>query len=229
MKVAKFDPEKDPSALHIAVNGDRDIFRAQLDSIHAVAKSWREIQREKVLRELEQKAGGLPDSWDILSDLRDAVRPIFAGSTDNLELLYLVATTRLFPRISSVAVKGPSAGGKSYMVDVVLSLLPEAAYVQMTTMSDKALIYLDDDLGHRMLVLAEAAETEQQEMQNYLIRSLLSEGRIVHHTVERREGEHVGVKFVKEARLISRPASCGSSSEHRAQRSGPLSMPAGSR
>ena len=198
LKIADFDPDKDPSALHIAVNGDRDAFSARLGSIHAVAKSWPEVERERALTKLRKKAGSLPDSPDILSDLRRAVRPVFAGDTSNVELLYLAATTRLFVKISSVALKGPSAGGKSYTVDTILSLLPDSAYVLMTSMSDKALIYLEDDLSHRMLVMAEAAGTEQQDFQDYLIRTLLSEGRIVHHTVERREGEHRGITIVKE-------------------------------
>jgi hypothetical protein len=50
-------------------------------------------------------------------------------------------------------------------------------------MSEKALIYLDEDMRHRFLVIYEASGMAG-DMQTYLIRTLLSEGRIRYQTAE---------------------------------------------
>ena len=83
----------------------------------------------------------------------------------------------------NVAIKGPSSGGKSYLMESVLNAFPESAYYDLSTMSEKALIYLDEDMRHRYLVIAEASGM-QGDMQSYLIRTLLSEGRIRYQTAE---------------------------------------------
>jgi nicotinamide riboside kinase len=57
----------------------------------------------------------------------------------------------------SVAVKGPSSGGKSYLTERVLGFFPESAYYARTAMSERALAYSEEPLQHRFLVLYEAA------------------------------------------------------------------------
>jgi hypothetical protein len=105
-----------------------------------------------------------------------------AGETRLVQLLYLVVTSRLLERPCSVAVKGPSAGGKSFVVEQVLGLFPPAAYYALSAMSERALVYDREPLAHRMLVLYEAAGISG-DIASYLMRSLLSEGRISYVTV----------------------------------------------
>jgi hypothetical protein len=105
-----------------------------------------------------------------------------AGETRLVQLLYLVVTSRLLPRPCSVAVKGPSAGGKSFVVEQVLGLFPRSAYYALSAMSERALVYDREPLAHRMLVLYEAAGISG-DIASYLMRSLLSEGRINYATV----------------------------------------------
>jgi hypothetical protein len=81
-------------------------------------------------------------------------------------------------------VKGPSSGGKSFTVEIVLRFFPRSAYWERTAISDRALAYSDEDFRHRHLVIYEAAGAAS-EMANYLIRSLLSERRIRYEFVER--------------------------------------------
>jgi hypothetical protein len=100
-------------------------------------------------------------------------------------LIYLATTSRLFARPVSVVVKGPSSGGKSFGVETVLKLFPPAAFHALTAMSERSLAYSTEPLKHRMLVIFEAAGMES-EIGTYLIRSLLSEGRVRYETVERR-------------------------------------------
>src|SRR5215203_1180062 len=56
----------------------------------------------------------------------------FAGPTDTLNLIYLAATTRLLEQPVSVAVHGPSSGGKSFTIAQSLKFLPPAAYKELT-------------------------------------------------------------------------------------------------
>jgi hypothetical protein len=83
-----------------------------------------------------------------------------------------------------VAVKGPSSGGKSYLTEQVLSFFPESAYYALTAMSEHALAYSDKPLMHRFLVLYEASGMNS-DFQTYLLRSLLSEGKVRYETVEK--------------------------------------------
>ena len=107
-----------------------------------------------------------------------------AGESRAIKLLYLVVTSRLLDRPCSIAVKGPSAGGKSFLVAQVLELFPESAYYALSAMSDRALAYDTEPLVHRMVVVYEAAGMAS-ETASYLMRSLLSEGRIRYVTVDR--------------------------------------------
>jgi hypothetical protein len=91
----------------------------------------------------------------------------------------------------SVAVKGPSSGGKSYTVERTLDFFPGQAYHALTAMSDRALAYSKEPLQHRMLVLYEAAGSNSDPTgnQDYMIRSLLSEGHIRYETVGSSSGK----------------------------------------
>jgi hypothetical protein len=124
-----------------------------------------------------------------------------AGEDRVGRVLYLVVTSRLLARPCSVAVKGPSAGGKSFIVEQVLRLFPDTAYYALTAMSERALAYDTEPLVHRMLVLYEAAGISG-ETASYLMRSLLSEGRISYVTV-------VKVKSELQNRCITREGPTG--------------------
>jgi hypothetical protein len=105
------------------------------------------------------------------------------GEEKVAKLCYLAITSRFLERPVSLAVKGPSSGGKSYVTGQVLRFFPESAYYALSAMSDRALVYSNEDLRHRFLVLFEA-ESLKSDMVSYLVRSLLSEGRIRYATVE---------------------------------------------
>jgi hypothetical protein len=75
---------------------------------------------------------------------------------------YLAMMSRLHDRIVSVAVKGPSSAGKSYVIARVLRLfLGGEHYYAYTGMSERALVFGEEDLRHRMLVLWEAEGLEE--------------------------------------------------------------------
>lgn len=120
------------------------------------------------------------------------------GEQQNALLLYLAATARLLPKLVNIITKGPSSGGKSFSLERVLELLPPSAFVDYSSVSPRYLAYCDDDLRHRIVVLYEAAGLEEG-TGAYIMRSLLSEGRLSHGTVEKNDaGINEARRVVKE-------------------------------
>jgi len=197
--VLRFDGDvKDPSALYLK---HPDGFAAAFEAKLSAAEPWVALAAAEASAKeaaLLAEAGALANAPDILALFRANLAPAgLVGEDRNACVLYLALTSRLLMKPVSVAYKGPSSGGKSYAVDRVLSHFPEEARVSITSMSEKALIFIEDDLAHKHLVIAEA-EGAGGEFQEYLIRSLLSEGRLEHRMAEKSEGAIVGRHVVKE-------------------------------
>jgi hypothetical protein len=114
---------------------------------------------------------------------RDLVKCGLVGEDRAAKLVFLAAVSRLHDRPVSVVLKGPSSGGKSFIVETVLSFFPESAYHALTGGSERALAYSQEPLKHRMLVVYEAAGITG-DLPSYFLRSLLSEGRLRYETVE---------------------------------------------
>jgi hypothetical protein len=152
-----------------------------------------------------------PPSWaseqDILARVVRTLRVCMGlvGENRNAKLTYLAVTSRLLNKQVSAVVKGLSSSGKSYTIECVVALFPDEAVYVMTAMSERALIYLEEPLEHRTVVLYEAAalregrEKAEDNQTAYIVRSLLSEGRIEYPTVVRDEdGTLRTVKLTKE-------------------------------
>src|SRR5215218_8895022 len=100
-------------------------------------------------------------------------------------LLTAVAlVSRHLDKIVSIAVKGPTSGGKSYLVKLVMSFFLASAFCRFTAMSEKTLLYTDEPLSHRHIILSEAAGLSG-DFQEYVIRTLLSEGSLEYEFVEK--------------------------------------------
>jgi len=65
-----------------------------------------------------------------------------------------------------------------------LKFFPPAAYFVRTGMSERAIIYSTEDYRHRFIIIFEAA-VMNSDLMSYLIRTLLSEGRVVYEVVEK--------------------------------------------
>ena len=176
---------KDPSEMHV---DDPDAFKDRWRDAISAAKSWREIedeQREALQAETWARCKDLAVQSDILDLVVDSVHKAGAvGEDRSIRLLYLALTSRLSARPVSAVVKGPSSAGKSFLTEKVLSLFPETAYYTVTAMSERALAYSEEPLAHRFLVIVEA-EGLAGHFGTYLIRSLLSEGRLRYETVDK--------------------------------------------
>jgi hypothetical protein len=163
-------PEKDPNALHCL---DPDGFQAAFERALEAAEPYQLVADRQSAAEATQMleiAGDLLREPNILQRFGAEIeRAGLVGETKNAQILYLTQTTRLFERPVSVVVKGPSSGGKSYTVEIVLRFFPATAYWERTAMSDRALAYSDEDFRHRHLVIYEAAGMSS-DIVNYLIR-----------------------------------------------------------
>jgi len=169
---------KDPSALYIAdPDGFRTAYQRALDEAEPYqAMANRAAEAEAAAA--REAAGDLVLEPDILGRFASELpRAGLVGEEKNAKVLYLALTSRLFDRPVSVAVKGVSSGGKSFTLETVLRFLPDQAYWSRTAMSERALAYSDEDFRHRFVIIYEAAGMAG-DFGSYLIRSLLSEGRI---------------------------------------------------
>jgi hypothetical protein len=185
LHLVRLGDHKDPSALHLA---DPDVFKEWFKFALEGLKPWVELARveaEAASREAWERCQELAKEPDILGRFAgELARSGVAGESKIAKLLYLAVTPRLLERPVSVALKGPSSGGKSYVVEPVLSFFPKSAYYALTAMSDRTLAYSEEPIRHRFLVIYEAAGMSG-EFATYLMRSLLSEGKVRYETVEK--------------------------------------------
>jgi hypothetical protein len=176
---------KDPSALHLDDPPSFPVrFRQAMERAIPLPKVFAaQIETEKA--EAWEICKIHAESADILGKVAAVLRERgVVGEERNAKLLFLALITRFLPRPVSVAVKGPSSGGKSFLVEQVLQFFPPEALYCLTAMSERALAYSEADLRNRFLVIYEAAGLAG-EFASYLIRSLLSEGRLIYEVVEK--------------------------------------------
>jgi hypothetical protein len=197
VKLVSLRGAKDVSELHMQ---DREGFEARFDAELQRATPYEE--HERIASELRARA-----AWKTASTLAQEPRilDVFEAELDGAgvvgerrlcKLVYLAVTARFLDRFPSIVVKGPSAAGKSWTIEKVLDFFPQDAYYLLTAMSEHALAYGTEPLSHRFLVLFEAAGLESK-FASYLVRSLLSEGRVRYETVEKDRGGELHSRLVE--------------------------------
>jgi hypothetical protein len=178
-------PAKDPSALH--VEGSTE-FKKRWQVACLGAVPWMAVEAQASAEEHSEaweRCLGLAQEANILNKFATDLSLLgVVGERPAAKLIYLAVTSRRLDRPVSVAVKGPSAGGKTFVVESTLKFFPPEAFYALTAMSDRALAYSNEPLKHRHLVIYEAAGMAS-DFATYLVRSLLSEGRLRYETVEK--------------------------------------------
>jgi hypothetical protein len=184
---AALDGFKDPSETHLDAP---ERFVERFKSALQGATSFMDIaetEAQERAREAWIKCENLANEPNILDRFAvDYNKSGVAGEARAGKLIFLALNSCHLParQLVNVVVKGPSSAGKTYVVEKVCSFFPEGAYHFLTAMSERALAYSEEPLAHRFLILAEVAGMSG-EFQTYLIRSLLSEGRLRYETVEK--------------------------------------------
>ncbi len=126
-----------------------------------------------------------------------------AGEDRLGRLIYLALTSRLLPwgrstnRPVSLLIRGTTSTGKSWVLAVTAEFFPEGTIVDLGSMSRRFLFYDEDSYSHRVLLIPEAAQVIDDDELLALLRTLLSEGRVVHGTVSG-EGKPTARRIVKE-------------------------------
>jgi hypothetical protein len=189
VRLVRLDGVKDPSDLYCA---DPEAFIENWGKALNNSTRWAEVKRAEAETEKEEawsKCAELANNPCILDYFAETLKSCgVAGEERTAKVIYLSVTSRLLDRPVSLAMKGPSSGGKSFVTEKTLRFFPESAYYALSAMSERALAYSAEPLSHRMLVIYEAAGIHG-EFVTYLLRSLLSEGCVRYETVEKtREG-----------------------------------------
>jgi hypothetical protein len=184
-RLVELGTAKDPSGLH--VSNPEAFIETWMSAVEA-ARTWSEQESADAAAHAAKalaSSGELAASPRILAEVSRVVRSMgVVGEHRAVMLLYLIITSRLLDRPVSAVLKGPSSAGKSFLVEQVLRLFPASAAYSLSAMSERALAYSDEPLMHRILVIYEAAGL-RSDFASYLVRSLLSEGRIRYETVEK--------------------------------------------
>ena len=168
---------------------------------------------------------GLAFEADILAVFRrDVARLGLAGEATAACVIYLALTSRLLPwgkpgeRPVSVIPKGASATGKSHTVKTVLRFFPAGAYLDLGSMSKRFLFYCEEPFAHRFIVVPEWELFAKDDGFVALIRTLLSDERVVHGTVDA-EGKRREARTIKKegptGLLITTTAALGRSRDSR--------------
>jgi hypothetical protein len=184
VKMVRLGDSKDPSALHIK---DPSQFLTHWQAACDTATPWVD-QAETEAKQRAESAWlackDLAEKTSILDAFAEDYHKLVAGEDRAGKLLFLAMMTRYLKRPVSAVVKGASSAGKSWLTAQVLGFFPPEAYYTLSGVSEKALAYSEEPLSHRFLVMYEAAGL-QGDFASYLMRSLLSEGRVRYETVEK--------------------------------------------
>jgi len=203
---------KDANALHLIVNGDVTRFRNEIQSLVKQSVPVAEIftsleseEKQRARKEQEEERQQLLDlAKPLLEDpgiLHRAIHTIedlgVVGERRNIGLLHLLARSRALPRPVNVELNSPSSAGKTHTVTGTLALEAPEVYYELTASTERALIYLEEPLAHRILYMQEP-EGLAQGVGFAAIKSLIWEGRLKYDTVVKENGEFVGRHIEKD-------------------------------
>ncbi len=187
VRLVALENAKDVSELYLA---DRAVFRERIEAALQAAAPWAEHERianrDPVPHQLERVRASSRASTDLLDKFaRDVARDGLAGEERAAKLLYLIFVSRFLPRPVSAAVKGPSSGGKSLRRADGRRLLPWLRLLRADR-DERARARLRD--GAALASVPDPVRGRRRSTtssSNYLVRSLLSEGRLRYETVEK--------------------------------------------
>jgi hypothetical protein len=146
-----------------------------------------------------QKAALRESLWTTVRELAEApdlmdrvVEQVHAmgvvGECELITLTYIAATSRVLERPINVVIKGASSGGKSFTALHALELIGPDFVNQLTSSSALSLVYGTHPLSHTVMLLFEASQLQGEKQADkdstfaMLVRTLISEGRIIHQT-----------------------------------------------
>jgi hypothetical protein len=123
-------------------------------------------------------------------DLMERVQVRALGVINEYELIkltYVGATSRILKNPINILIKGASSGGKSFTTLHTLKLIGPNFVNELTSSSALSLVYGTDPLAHTVMLIFEANQLQaagqaDRDSTFAMLRTLISEGRIVHQT-----------------------------------------------
>jgi hypothetical protein len=145
----------------------------------------------------------LASAEDLLAEAVETVGKLgVTGESRIIKATYLTVISQVLPEPVSMVAKGASAGGKSYSTRTTRQLFNPAVLYQVTAGSQRSLIFTEEEFSQRTIVMFEAtalrevAEKRDSDMTAMIVRTLLSEGRIVYDITERGDDGKMGTRRI---------------------------------
>lgn len=156
-------------------------------------RKTREEYLQAMPDELRLKMEDILQSPDLLRWIINGIETVGVAGEQSLALtVYLTGTSRLLEKPLAVIVQGPSASGKSYVLEQVASLFPAEAVLVATDMTPNALYYLPPgELKNRFVVTGERSRRHNDEsaQATKALREMISSGQLVKvYTISDPEG-----------------------------------------
>jgi hypothetical protein len=158
--------------------------RARLEQEHAERRKRNADERER----LRRSCSHIALSKTLLADMEAFVHALgVVGEGAAIRGGYLALSSRLVRnRAICLLRRGAPAGGKNYLIEKTLMLVPEDAVIRISSGSPMALAYFgggdEDALKHRVVYIPEAAvladKNGVESPLTIMLRELISEGRI---------------------------------------------------
>jgi hypothetical protein len=151
---------------------------------------------KKALRDdLWPKVCELAQASDLMDRVVQQVQSMgVVNERELIVLVYITATSRVLDHPLNVLAKGASSSGKSFTTTNTLELIGPDFVNHLTSSSALSLVYDERPLAHSILFINEANQLQSDENSTFamLVRSLISEGRIVHQTTVEDPGSPTG-------------------------------------
>lgn len=132
---------------------------------------------------------GLAEAPDLIDQVVKQVHDLGVVNEDELiTLTYVGATSRILQNPVNILTKGVSSGGKSFTALNTLKLIGPDFVNELTSSSALSLVYDTRPLAHTVMLIFEANQLQAEKQADkdsifaMLLRTLISEGRIVHQT-----------------------------------------------
>jgi hypothetical protein len=149
----------------------------------------------------DDAAAMLADPNLIQTLLADVAALGVAGERELAATVYLIGTSRLLDRPLAGIVQGPSASGKSFVIERTAALFPPEAVVVATQMTPQALFHMKpDSLTHKFVVAGERSRLEDDERAEATraLREMLSAGRLSKLMPVKVEGGRIETQLIEQ-------------------------------
>lgn len=197
------------------VKTSKSAIMAEFDEVKRIAASQKaEVDQPAVDPAVQSMAEAIAKDPALMRKRIDAVNKSGVVGERNVVAMYFAALdSRLLPEDTAspnaLAIKnaGHHGSGKSFTMKKCLELYPEDGFHLITSGSAKSLYYLTKGLKHRALIVAEAFQFQANNAADsefvYVVRSLLSEGRVSYQVPQKDEDG----KFVTVEKRLDGPTS----------------------